>query len=330
MPKRVFITGANGFLGSHLADACLARGDTVTCLVRKSSDLRWLDGKPVHLVYGDVTDAKTDWQEQLAHQEIVFHSAGVIKAFKANDYHRVNAEGTRRLLKACKTANTGLKRFILISSIAAHGPALNGNLMSEQDEPHPVSDYGKSKVAAEKIVQTEAEKVPWTIIRPAAIYGPRDYQLLPFFQLAAKGVRTLLGVRERRLNFVYVDDVVQCCLLAADNPKAVGAIYNAGGLENPSYRQVGIELLKALGKKRSIPLPLPTVGVYTLSLISTVWARMTGQIPLLPWDKTREFVQRRWTVDIRKAQTELGYQPQTPFSDGVKKTAQWYRQEGSL
>ena len=330
MSQKVFITGANGFLGSHLADACLARGDTVTCLVRKTSDIRWLEGKAVQLAYGDVTDPVSDWREHLAEQEIIFHSAGVIKALRTKDYYRVNAEGTVRLLRACQTANPQLKRFVLISSIAAHGPTLNGNLMSEQDEAHPVSDYGKSKVAAEKIVQEESGQIPWTIIRPAAIYGPRDYQLLHFFRLAAKGLRTVLGFRERRLNFVYIDDVVQCCLLAADDPKAAGEIYNAGGLENPSYRQVGAELLKAVGKKHSLPLPLPTVGIYGLSLMSTAWARITGTTPLLPWDKTREFVQRRWTVDIRKAQEELGYQPLTPFSDGVKKTAEWYRQENVL
>ncbi len=328
--QRIFVTGANGFLGSHLVDTLLARGDEVTCLVRRTSDLRWLEEKPIQLVYGDVAQGDTSWWDGLVGQNIVFHSAGAIKAKSREDFYRVNGEGTRSIVQGCLTKNRSLKRFVLISSIAAHGPVAAGNGMEESGTCEPVSHYGRSKLVGEKILMEEGKDLPCTIIRPAIIYGPRDLQLLPFFQAASYRLRPRFGLTTRQVNMVYVDDVVACCLAASESPAAVGEIFNAGGADNPTLNRAARTFSEAVGKPRSFPLWIPMPAFYVVGAASEIIARLTGGIPFLPWDKTREFLQRRWTVNVKKARHELGHAPQVGLLAGSRKTVDWYRQQGHL
>lgn len=329
--RRVLVTGANGFLGSHLVDALLARGEEVTCLVRRTSNIRWLEGKPVHLVYGDVADPDCSWQDALLGQQQVYHCAGVIKAKGAERFHRVNAEGTCYVIRACLKRAATLDRFVLVSSIAAHGPAGKSNgQMREDGLCQPVSHYGRSKLAAEQILRKEGKDLPYTIIRPAAIYGPRDLQLLPFFQLAVRRIRPYFGLVRRQVNLVYVDDVVQCCLKGANSPTGVGETFNAGGDENPSWNEMARTLTEAAGRGLTLPCFIPMTTFYVISLVSELAARLWNTTPFLPWDKTREFIRRRWTVDISKAREKIGYAPKVGLAQGARQTISWYRSEGYL
>ena len=150
-PPKVLVTGGNGFLGSHLVEALIRRGYRVRCLVRRTSDLRWIQGLRVEYVHGNLADL-TSLSRAVQGVDYVYHSAGVIKALKPETYYRVNRDGTRNLLQVCSDSRENFKKFIYVSSLAAVGPSPNGRPLREESCPRPVSDYGRSKLEGEEEV----------------------------------------------------------------------------------------------------------------------------------------------------------------------------------
>jgi nucleoside-diphosphate-sugar epimerase len=222
--SRVLITGANGFVGSHLVERLLDRGYQVKCLVRKTSNLKWLSGLKVEYVYGDIS-IKDSLKDAVREVDIIIHSAGLTKAKNREEYFKANAKGTRNLVEACLVVNPKLQMFIYISSQAASGPGEDERPKDEAAPCRPVSDYGGSKLEGEKIVSEYSSKLPVTIIRPPAVYGPRDTDMLGFFKVVKYGFRISFGKGESYISLVYVKDLADGIILAVENPKAIGQIY---------------------------------------------------------------------------------------------------------
>ncbi len=326
---RAFVTGATGFLGSHLVDRLLERGDEVGVLVRRSSNLRWLIGKKIQVHYGDVTGDSKGLLEGVKRAELVFHLAGVIRALKRPTYYEVNAQGTANVLEAC-LANPAVRRVVVVTSLAAHGPGLTDRPAVEEDECHPITDYGRSKRDAELITLRYQDRLPVTIVRPPAIYGPRDEQVLSFFRMVNSGLALLPGFGRRVLNLAHVDDVVTGIILAADSPKGLGEIFYVGEDRNYDWEEAARIMGDAVGRKHLIKIRAPGPFVYTFGALAEGVGRLIGKTFPLNIDYARNFMQTNWALDLSKARGLLGFRSAVSLAEGTRRTAEWYREEGWL
>jgi len=319
------VTGSNGFLGSHLVEGLLAKGYDVFCLVRRTSDLKWLRGLPVRFVYGDVTSPES-LRHAVAGKEYVFHAAGVVKGTSQWAFDRVNFHGTANLLMACWKCDPGLRRFVLISSLSAGGPSENRRPLVEVDPAKPVSRYGASKLKGEQEARKFMTRLPVTIVRPPVIFGPRDHGMQPFFKMLKKGIVVLLA-GERLTNFVYVKDVVAGTILAAERERAIGQTYYVGAKRAYAWREF-VEAAAGVMGVHPLVISVPSAGARLLGAVNTLAGALTGRARFLDWQKAREMVQSYWLCDISKAERELGYSPSYSLAEALGETIEWYENQG--
>jgi dihydroflavonol-4-reductase len=328
-PLRCAVTGGNGFVGSHLIDRLLANGHPVTALLRKTADRRWLEGKPVRIVEGDVEDGAA-LEEAFASADLVFHLAGLTSATSREAFLRVNAGGARRAAEAALRATPRMRRFVLVSSMAAIGPGAGEAPLDETTPEAPINGYGESKLEAERAVRSLAPALPLAIVRPGAIYGPRDRDMLILLKLAAAGFRVKVGLARRTLNFGYVEDVVEGIVLAATRPEALGETFLIGAAENHSLLEAGRLMVQATrGRGSGATLWLPVSVAYAAGALNGAFARLSRGRPTLNIDRIRLLTARNWSMNIGKARRLLGYEPRFGLVDGAAKTWTWHRGEGA-
>jgi nucleoside-diphosphate-sugar epimerase len=327
---RILLTGASGFLGSHIAEQLDQQGADVRALVRPTSDTRFLEGlEHVTLLSG----AMSDDASLLAATEGVdgiIHAAGLVKAKKPADFHRTNAEGTANLLHAVKRNTPGIERFVLVSSLAVMGPSEDGRPVSSGAAPNPVTHYGSSKLAAEQAAQSEADSLPITIIRPPMIYGPRDREILPFFKSVQLGVLPLTGSPSSFLSAIFAADCAAACIKALEAKVPSGSTFfvEDGRLETLGGLVTHIE--NALGRRAWLRVPVPRLLMYGAALGSELYGRITGRAVMLTRDKLNELLAPHWVCDSSEAQAALGWRPHVSFDEGTRITGAWYRQNGWL
>jgi len=315
---KTFVTGATGFIGSHLVEELFKRDYSVKCLVRSKSNLKWLEGLCVKTIHGDCLKIHT-LEDALKDVEIIFHVAGLTKANNEEDFFKVNVEGTRNILKAALKNCKKLKRFVLISSLAAVGPSFDGKPVTEQTNPHPVSAYGKSKLMAEELVLEEKDRIPITIIRPPAVYGPRDKDFFFFFKLIYRGIFPYWG--KAYYSIVYIEDLIEGIILAAEKPEAIGEIYFLTDNEFHTNIDIANEIANAL-EKTPLRLPIPKTLLAGLALMG---GKFLSNPSIFNRDKVRELKYNNWTCQCEKARQELGYEPKVRMKEGIKWTADWYK-----
>jgi nucleoside-diphosphate-sugar epimerase len=328
MPRResaaniAFVTGASGFVGSHLVESLVADGWEVRCLMRPRSDSRWLP-RAASVVRATLADPPS-LRDALRGVGTVFHLAAVTSAHTADDYHRVNVEGTQRLLDAVREYEPDAM-VLYCSSMAAAGPSPAQGALRETDPSHPISPYGESKLAAERALA--ASGVGHVVVRPPTVYGPRDRDVLAMFRLARYGVAPRIGSAAQRLSMVHVLDLVDGLRRAAERGTPGALYYVSGGVH--SWREVVAALGSAVGRTpRELPIPSPAASAAAIG--SRSLARLIGTKPLLTPDRVRDMMQASWVCDDTRARTELGYAPRVPLADGVRSTAAWYREHGWL
>lgn len=309
-------------MGSHLVESLIKSGHRVICLVRRESNLQWLKGLPIRPIFGDITDPHS-LEEAVNGVDCIYHLAGLTKAHHPSDYFTINYLGTRNLVEACTRCNPNIKRFIFCSSLAAAGPSLNGIPRREEDTCHPVSDYGKSKLQAEDMLKQYTNLLPVTIVRPTAIYGPRDTELLNLLKLMKKGVLPLLGGRCRCVDICYVQDVVNGLILAGENDMAINQTFFLSSGEIYNWEEIGDIVSSLLHKKvRKVSLPETVVDIVVSMMEFSL--KLMGEPPSLTRQKVVEMRQKYWICDVTKAKTLLGYSPQVRMEDGLRRSIDWY------
>lgn len=314
---KALVTGATGFIGSHLVEELLKRGWRVTCLVRKTSKLKWIEGLDLDILYGDCEDEGT-----LKHLppdiDVVYHLAGITKAKKDKDFFCVNAGGTENLLRAAVQV-PGLKRFIYLSSLAAAGPSRNGAPVNEKTEARPVSSYGKSKMAGENAVAKYRGQLSTTIIRPPAVYGPRDRDFYVLFKMLKKGFYPYWG--KCYYSLLYVDDLVRGLIMAAEEKEADGEVYFLCDGNVYSNEDIVNEISGVLGTKiMKMRIPGPV-----LSILAGISERLAKESSIINRDKLKELGYVHWVCDSSKAEKDLKFIPKVTIKEGIKWTADWYR-----
>jgi len=318
---RTLITGANGFLGRHLARQLLERGHAVRTLVREGSDLSGLEGLAVEKAYGDVTQPSS-LPKAVEGMDVVFHLAGIRRAPTRERYFAVNAESTRLVAEAMKQA--GARRLVLCSSLGAVGPSRPERPHDEADPLEPMEWYGESKKEAEAIARGYAGALEVSINRPPRIVGPGDQENLPFFRLAARGVLLSLGGPPRPLSFVDVEDAAQLLVLQGERPEAVNEAFFAAGGGERTMEQLQEEAARALGTRpRRVRVPVPLLQ--GAAALADVASSVTGRYLPLNRKLVRQLLAPAWTCSAAKAQRLLGYSPTRTVSESVARSADWYR-----
>jgi nucleoside-diphosphate-sugar epimerase len=322
------VTGATGFIGSALVEKLIERGYRVKCLIRKTSNRRWLENLPIEVVDGDLfsDEALLPALSEVTH---VFHLAGLTKARRREEYFRANGEGTTHLLQLAGKAAVNLKRFVYVSSQAAAGPSLNGLPVTEADAPHPVSIYGESKLAGERACAEIGSKIPWSVVRPPAAYGPRERDIYTYFQQVNYGVRLQLGAGQRWTSIVYVDDLARGIITVAQDSRSLGEIYFIANATPCEWSALGEMVASALHRK-SWRLILPTWIAPVLATASEAVSALTLKPALLSFDKMKELQQRHWVCSTEKIRTQLGFHCEVALEEGMARTATWYREHGWL
>jgi len=323
------VTGARGFIGSQLVETLIAQGAEVHCLLRTRRHANdWLKNIKCRVVPGDLTDPASlgaNWQEF----DYIFHLAGLTKAISRTEFDRVNVAGTENLLEAVEQHCGGLKKFVFVSSLAAAGPSPSGKSLVETDPAHPVSHYGCSKLAAEGICLKYADRIPLTIVRPPAVYGPRDADVLTYFRYAKRGLRPVLGRGERTASFIFVKDLVDGIILAAKNVDAAGKIYYLSDGKVYTWDELGSTIASVLGvSARKVTLPLSLA--YLAAAVADAISRVTRKPSIINLDKYQELEMRHWVCSSARAATELGFRPRYKLWEGLAETASWYKQVGWL
>jgi len=293
--------------------------------LRKTSKLDNIRDLTFEKVYGDLQDPDS-LKEAVAGVDYIFHAGGIVRAFDYHQFHRVNGEGTRNLVEAAVEQSDRLKRFIYVSSQAAAGPGKNGEPRVESDRPAPISDYGQSKLSGELAVHKYADQIPVTIIRPPAVFGPRDTDVLQFFQMAEAGWLIKFGGREPFVSVAYVKDVIAGIVAAAQSDKAVGETFFVNTEDRISFWKAQEMISDAL-RVQTKPLRIPVPILRLAAVLDTNNAKRSKRTPNLTPDKIGELICPNWTCSSAKARELLGYAPQLPLQEALNLTADWYREQ---
>lgn len=319
------VTGASGFVGSHIVDELLLQGARVRAIVRGSSSRRWLEGKPVELADAALDDPAA-LERAVEGADWIVHAAGLIRARNAAEFNEANVLGTERLLRAARGGS--LRRFLFISSQAAAGPSVEGRPVTEGQHPHPVSAYGESKLRAEQLVLMAADQLPVTVIRPPAVYGPRDTAILKAFIAGKRHIEPVLRARGR-FSIVHVSDLATAARAALTHEAALGQVFFACEPDVTDYTELGAAIREALGTW-TVRVAIPRWALMLIALGAETWARAAGQAPLLSREKLREIAAGDWVCSSRKIRERLGWTPRIGFREGIQATADWYREAGWL
>lgn len=323
---KTLVTGATGFIGTHLVKALLEKGRDIRCLVRKTSNTKKMENLGVELYYGDLMD-KRSLENGVKGVNIIYHLAGEVYSARAGKFHRNNVEGTKNLLEVCY--NNDIVKFIYLSSAAAVGQnPRRGSLVNEESPCHPTNIYGKSKRAAEKVLLEgfDIHKVPIVIIRPPIVYGPGQPPVLTrLFSTIQNGQFKIIGDGNNLKSFCYIDNLIQGLLLAEESEKSVGRTYfisdNDTYTMNKIAQAIAIEEGVVISKKR-LPSFISSLSGYLLTILEKffgIYSIFLFSLKILTVDHG---------CDISRAKEELGYYPSIDLQEGMKRTVAWCREKG--
>jgi nucleoside-diphosphate-sugar epimerase len=323
---KAFVTGATGFVGSHLVDALRRDGHVVTALVRNPARAAALEQPGITLIRGDLHSLPA-LEAASAGQDVIFHVAGAVAARSLTEYMHANRDGTANLLAAAAAAG-GSPRLVLVSSGAAGGPTRPGHPARGDEQPHPVTWYGQSKLAAEEVVR--ASSLPWVIVRPPTVYGPRDRDnLIKVFRMVRYGVAPVFGHGTMEISAIYAPDLADALVAAAVSDAALGRTWYVNHPEILTTGGLVRGVANAMGRRvRTIGVP-EWLGRGILHVTGSV-ASLAGRATILNADKANEFFQAGWTGDPAPFSAATGWHAAHDLKSGLAETCDWYRAAGWL
>lgn len=326
---RVLVTGASGFLGGHVAELFSGRGDSVRALVRKTSNTKHLAKlKNVELFEGSVEQVERV-REAVDGVDAIVHCAGIVKAKSTDEFFAVNTGGTSNLVEAARRLGSKLRRFVHVSSLEACGPSPDGGPV-RPDQENPVTGYGRSKLAAEKVVLAAKDAMNVTILRPGAIYGPRDGEILEVFKSIQRGLLPLVAGGTAKGVWIYATDCAEACVRAVEADVPSGRVYFVDDGCGPlDQRQMCADAERALGRKAFVRASLPVPLLMTVARGVEVFGRVAGKPVMLTREKANMLLQH-WVCSSEATRKDLGWEPRVPWSEGVNRAVEWYRQNGWL
>ena len=325
---KILITGASGFIGSFIVEEALKQGFETWAAIRKSSSKEYLQDERIHFIELNLS-SKAQLIEQLRpHQfDYVVHAAGVTKCLNKADFRHINTEGTRNLVDALLDLQMPLKRFVFLSSLSVFG-AIKEQLpydeIREDDTPKPNTEYGRSKLEAEKYIDSIGSRLPYTILRPTGVYGPREKDYFMMAKSIKQHIDFAVGYQRQDITFVYVTDVVQAVFLALEKGETGRKYFLSDGQVYQSTTFSDL-IHEELGRPWWLRITAPVWVLRVVTFFGEYIGHMTGKVTALNNDKYNILRQRNWRCDIEPARRELGFEPKVQLKEGVKTTIQWYK-----
>jgi UDP-glucose 4-epimerase len=322
MREKVLITGASGFVGYHLIEEALKNNLEVYAAIRKSSQVDHLKKFEINYTYPDFNNpAALETEFNTNQYHYVIHAAGLTRAADLQAYNAVNLNYTVNLAKAVQ-ASRHCKKMVFISSLAALGPlhTLTG-IINDNSPAHPVTSYGKSKLAAEDHIKA-MNGLNCTILRPTAVYGPRDKDIYIALKQFAKGLEAYIGKAAQKLSFIYVKD------LAAASVKALYSGKNqAYNLSDGNFydRYELADITKDILRSKTVKFHLPVNFVKIIASLAEFVGSLRRQTPVLNREKLHELMATNWYCNIEDAKHDLGFYPQYDLRGGLFETLNWYK-----
>jgi nucleoside-diphosphate-sugar epimerase len=249
----------------------------------------------------------------------------VVAARSEADFLAANRDGTRNIAEAAERAGVG--RLVFVSSMAAAGPTVKGSPLRGDEPPHPVTQYGRSKLAAEDVITGSG--LSWTIVRPPMVYGPRDQEVLKVFRLARLGVAPVLGDGTQELSAVHGADLADALVAAGTTAAAVGRTYYACHPEVFTGAEMALAVGRAMGRRPTV-IRIPAAIGRGVLRVTEAAARLAGQTTILTADKANEFFQPAWTGDPESLARDTGWRASRNLATGLAETYAWYRAAGWL
>ncbi len=320
---RVLVTGASGFLGSHLCRVLISKGYKVNAFVRKTSNLFRLKELNVELSFGGLFDTESI-KEAISGVDYVIHCAGLITAKSRDEFFKANVEGTRNLLEIILKYKPQIKKFVYISSQAAGSCSEGKNPVNEETLAKPLTFYGESKLSGELESLKFKNKIPVSVIRPPAIYGPSDKPTLNFFKFAKYGIIPVFTKEETYISICHVEDVVKSIVSAMESERSRGEVFYVSDGEVYSWIELWRIMCEAAGKKGRL-LKIPKGLFFTFANIVEKAASLIGKPTMLNYHKATDLT-KSWAVDISKIRDKLKFTPDYTLKEGTKQTYKWYKE----
>jgi nucleoside-diphosphate-sugar epimerase len=308
MSRTIAVTGATGFIGGMLIKHLLAAGWRVKALARprSASKIKHLPG--LETIIGSLQDDES-LNRLLQGTAAVVHCAGAVRGVTAAEFNAVNVEGVKQLVRAALTQSPRPK-FLLLSSLAARAPEL--------------SYYASSKRQGEVALASMAEDMEWMALRPPAVYGPGDKELLPLFQWMGRGIAPVLGEAEARVSLLYVEDLCAAVLRWLDSERCQSGVYELNDTQAGGYSwDEIIANVSAMRSGHIIRLPLPAALLRSLAAVNVTTARLIGYAPMLTPGKVRELRHPDWVADNTALTAAIGWQPSFSLQAGLRRTMGW-------
>lgn len=333
LQTKILITGASGFIGSYIVEEALRRGMETWAAVRKSSSREYLHDGRIHFLELDLSSREKLLGQLAGHTfDYIVHAAGVTKSLRAADFQKVNTEGTKNLVDAILQLQMPIKRFVYLSSLSIFGPIAEKQPyreITENDIPKPNTAYGKSKLEAERYLDSIGNNFPYIVLRPTGVYGPREKDYFLVAKSIAGHVDFSVGFRRQDITFVYVQDVVQAVFLAFDHGMSGrkyflsdGKVYQSSAFSNYIHDE--------LGRPWWVRVKAPIWVLRMATFLGEYVGHLTGKVSALNNDKFHILRQRNWRCNIEPTMDELGYHPHYDLERGVKLTIAWYKENNWL
>lgn len=331
MNKKILITGSNGFVGSYLVEESIRQGYNVFAGVRKSSNKQYLKDPRINFFYYDF-DNEENLREQLRshHFDFIILNAGITRAPDKETYFKVNAGYTRKVCKILIEENVIPEKLVLISSLAAYGPAdyQKEQILTSSSVPHPNTWYGESKLQAEQFLESFIN-IPSLIFRPTAVYGPRDIDLVTVYKTIKSGIEAKIGLGKQELSFIYVKDLANLVI------SALGSIHQHKGYfvsdgDIYSSQQYNLLIKNIFERKNTLKLTIPITLLRLAAAINEGIGYLNGEYPILNRNKVNELKARSFAIDVQDLKNDFNFAPAYDLNTGLNETIEWCKKNKLL
>ncbi len=335
MKNKILITGASGFIGSFLVEEALKQGMEVYAGIRKTSNRTFLQHSGIHFIELSLSSPEmlqaqlSDFLAVNGSFDYVIHNAGITQADKKEAFFTVNTQYTQNLINALPVSGMRLKKFILISSLAAYGPGDAETFAPLQvtDQPRPVSLYGQSKLFAQQYLAAQTA-FPFIIVNPTAVYGPRDKDFLQFVKLINRGLEPYIGTNRQMVSLIYVRDLSRVVISLLQAP-----VYNRSYMvsDGRAYNkeQLG-ETVRTILRKKTVKIKIPVLPVRLTATFVEAGYRIFGKLPFLHTEKINEISCANWLCNSSQLWEDLATHPDYYLENGMAETIAWYQSNGWL